>query len=97
MERGSQMLVDSIDYTEDKRSKAQEVILEKQFDSFKERAFKERDKAINETHVNMVKKIIGLIQVMKVLASYGLHKKMSQFDNFQYLSKFHASWWKFEK
>jgi hypothetical protein len=29
MEKGSQMLVDSIDYTKDKRSKAQEVILNK--------------------------------------------------------------------
>jgi hypothetical protein len=27
-----------------------------------------------------------------VNACYGLHKKLSQFDSFQYLSKFHASW-----
>jgi len=66
--------------------------LEKQFDYLKE-----KDKAINETQINMVKKIIGLTQVMRVLASYGLHKKLSQFDSFQYLSKFHASWWKFGK
>jgi hypothetical protein len=31
------MLVDSIDYTEDKSSKALKVILEKQFDYFKEK------------------------------------------------------------
>jgi hypothetical protein len=35
MEKGNQMLVDSIDYIADKRSKAQEVILEKQFDYLK--------------------------------------------------------------
>jgi len=35
--RSNQMLMDSIDYTEDKSSKAQEVILEKQFDYFKEK------------------------------------------------------------
>ncbi len=50
MEKGSQMLMVSIDYTEDKRSKAQEVILEKKFDYFKE-----KDKVINETHIHKVK------------------------------------------
>jgi hypothetical protein len=42
--KDSKMLVDSIDHTKDKHSKAQEVILEKQLDYFKERY-----KAINET------------------------------------------------
>jgi len=27
-----------------------------------------------------------------VNVSYGLHKKLSQFDNFWYLFNFHASW-----
>ncbi len=26
---------------------------------------------------------------------YSVHKKLSQFDSSKYLSKFHASWWKF--
>ncbi len=42
-----------------------------------------------------IKKLVSL--TFRVLASYGLHKKLSQFDSFQYLSKFHASWWKFGK
>jgi len=32
-----------------------------------------------------------------VNACDSLHKKLSRFDSFQYLSEFHASWWKFGK
>jgi hypothetical protein len=37
MEKGSQMLVDSIDYTNNKHSKAQKVILDKQFNYLKKK------------------------------------------------------------
>jgi hypothetical protein len=33
----------------------------------------------------------------RVLANYDIHKKLSQFNYFQYLSKFHASQWRFGK